>query len=60
MLQQQEKFIASPYTQLYELIVPKDNLLRKIKEIVDFEFVRTELIDKYCPDNSKRLKRWCL
>ena len=37
MIEQQQKMILSPYTEIYELVVPKDNLLRKIKEIVDFD-----------------------
>lgn len=38
MLVQQQKMILSSYMELYKLVVPKDNLLRKIKELVDFEF----------------------
>ena len=39
-------------------IYPKDNLLRQIKELVDFEFIYDELIDKYCLDISIiRLKK---
>ena len=53
MLVQQQKLILSPYMEIYELVVPKDNLLRKIKEIVDFDFIYDELIDKYCLDNGR-------
>lgn len=53
MLVQQQKMILSPYVELYELVVPKDNLLRKIKELVDFAFIYNELIDKYCLDNGR-------
>lgn len=48
MLSQQQKMILSPYMGIYELVVPKDNLLRKIKELVDFDFIYNELIHKYC------------
>ena len=53
MLVQQQKLILSPYMEIYELVVPKDNLLRKIKELVDFNFIYDELIDKYCLDNGR-------
>jgi transposase len=38
---------------IYDLVVPKDNLLRKINDLVDFSFVYDELKDKYCPDNGR-------
>lgn len=53
MLVQQQKMILSSYMEIYELVVPKDNLLRKIKELVDFEFIYDELIDKYCLNNGR-------
>ena len=39
--------------ELYNLIVPEDNMLRKINELVDFSFVYDELKDKYCLDNGR-------
>lgn len=53
MLVQQEKMILSPYIEIYEVVVPKDNLLRKIKQLVNFDFIYDELIDKYCLDNGR-------
>ena len=53
MIEQQQKLILSPYIEIYELVVPKDNLLRQIKELVDFEFIYDELLDKYCLDNGR-------
>ena len=53
MVDQQQKLILSPYMEIYDLVVPKDNLLRQIKELVDFGFVYDELIEKYCPDNGR-------
>ena len=38
---------------IYDLVVPKDNLLRKINELIDFSFVYNELLDKYCLDNGR-------
>ena len=32
MIQNQQSMILSPYMEIYDLIVPKDNLLRKINE----------------------------
>ncbi len=48
MLVLQEKIQFSEYSSLYELIVPKDNLLRKINDLIDFSFIHDELINKYC------------
>lgn len=53
MIVQQQKLLLSPYIDIYELVIPKDNILRQIKELVDFEFIYTELIDKYCLDNGR-------
>ena len=50
-LQQQIQF--SDYHDLYDVVVPKDNLLRKINDLIDFSFVRKELLDKYCQDNGR-------
>ena len=52
MIKQQQKLILSPYMEIYNMIVPKDNLLRQIKKLVDFGFIYDELIDKYCLDNG--------
>lgn len=53
MLIQQQKIQLSAYSDLYDLIVPKDNLLRKINEIVDFSFIYDELVNKYCSNNGR-------
>lgn len=53
MLTQQQKIKFSAYSGLYELIVPKDNLLRKINDLIDFSFIYQELLDKYCPNNGR-------
>lgn len=36
-----------PYSQLYDILIPKDNFWRRLKENVDFSFVREEIKDKY-------------
>lgn len=53
MIQKQQSMTFSPYMDLYNLIVPKDNLLRRINELVDFSFVYDELKNKYCLDNGR-------
>ena len=35
------------------MIVPKNNMLRKMNELVDFSFVYDELKNKYCHDNGR-------
>lgn len=53
MFQPQIQFAFSPYTALYDLIVPKDNMLRQMNELVDFSFVYNELKQNYCLDNGR-------
>ncbi|MEI6575068.1 MAG: IS1182 family transposase [Bacteroidota bacterium] len=53
MLAQQQKLQLSTYSDLYNLIVPKDNLLRKIYELIDFSFIYDELVNKYCTNNGR-------
>jgi len=53
MLSQQQKLQLSTYSDLYDLIIPKDNLLRKINELIDFTFIYDELVTKYCPNNGR-------
>lgn len=53
MLIQQVKFQFSEYSSLYDLIVPKDNILRKINDLIDFSFVYDELVNKYCHNNGR-------
>jgi transposase len=53
MLVQQQQIQFSAFSGLYDLIVPKDNLLRKINELIDFTFIYEELSGKYCPNNGR-------
>ncbi|MDR2044248.1 MAG: IS1182 family transposase [Clostridium sp.] len=52
----QIKFSLSPYQGLYELVVPEDNLLRKIKENIDFSFVNPMLRKQYCENFGRPAK----
>ncbi|MBO0992170.1 hypothetical protein [Bacillus sp. SD088] len=35
MIQQQELMISSSYSDIYDLVVPKDNFLRMLNELVE-------------------------
>lgn len=54
MLPIQQTIQFSNYSSLYDLIVPVDNLLRRINDLIDFSFIHKELLDKYCLDNGRR------
>ncbi|MDR6123096.1 IS5 family transposase [Bacillus sp. SLBN-46] len=53
MVPNQQSMNFSSYMALYDLIVPKDNMLRKINELIDFSFVYDEIKDNYCHDNGR-------
>jgi len=53
MLSTQQKIQFSSYSGLYDIIVPKDNLLRKINDLIDFSFIYDELLEKYCHTNGR-------
>ena len=58
MLPLQHTIQFSDYSELYDLIIPQDNLLRRIKDLVDFSFIQKELMDKYCHDNGLNYDTW--
>src|SRR5665648_184055 len=53
VIQQQQSMILRPYMVIYDLIVTKDNLLRKINELIDFSFIYNEITDRYCLANGR-------
>ena len=53
MLNQQQTLLLSSYSGLYDLIVPANNLLRKINDLIDFSFIYDELLEKYCHNNGR-------
>lgn len=53
MLPLQQTIHFSNYADLYDLIIPQDNLLRQINDFIDFSFIHQELLDKYCQDNGR-------
>ena len=48
MLKENNQIQLSEYNDLYEIIIPKENILRKIKENIDFSFVNPMLAKSYC------------
>ncbi|WOV86733.1 IS1182 family transposase [Sporosarcina oncorhynchi] len=54
MISNQETLNLSPYMAIYDIVVPKDNMLRQINELVDFSFILEELKTKYCLDNGRK------
>lgn len=53
MLPIQGSIRFSDYSSLYDIVVKKDNIWRRLNEMTDFSFVYDELKDKYCPDNGR-------
>lgn len=53
MISNQETLNLSPYMAIYDIVVPKNNMLRQINELVDFSFILEELKTKYCLDNGR-------
>ena len=53
MISNQQPLNLSPFMAIYDFVVPKDNMLRQINDLVDFSFVYEELENKYCLDNGR-------
>ncbi len=53
MLVRQSTLNLSEYNSLYDLIIPQDNLLRKINYLIDFSFIYEELLEKYSIDQGR-------
>jgi len=53
MIQKGKTVVSSPYMAIYDIVVPRDNLLRRINDLLDFSFVYDELKHKYCHDNVR-------
>lgn len=48
MLRMDNQLRISEYERIYDIVIPKDNLLRKIKENIDFSFVNPMMKAQYC------------
>ena len=53
MLVEQRSMILSNFIDIYNAVIPKDNMLRKIKDLISFKFVYEELRTEYCLDNGR-------
>ncbi len=53
MVVAQQEIQFSSYSGLYDLIVPENNLLRKINGLIDFSFIYDELVVNYCSNNGR-------
>ncbi len=53
MISNQQPLNLSPLMDIYDILVPKDNMLRQIIHLVDYSFVQVELQHKYCLDNGR-------
>ena len=43
----------SDHAVLYDMLSPQDHLLRKINDLIDFQFVLDDLKSKYCQGNGR-------
>ena len=53
MLLKQQTIQFSVHSRLFDLLVPKENILRKINDLIDFSFIYDELLNKYCTTNGR-------
>lgn len=53
MIKQQLTVVLNSYPYTYNLIIPQDNMLRRINQVVDFSFIYDELVSVYCPNNGR-------
>ena len=53
MINFQTEMSFSKYASLYDRIIPKNHMLRRISEEIDFTMIEDELISKYCLDNGR-------
>ena len=52
----QLRISLSPYSGIYDAVVPQDHLLRKIKDNIDFSFVNPMLKKQYCEEFGRPAK----
>ena len=56
MLPTNKPLSNSPFSKLYDILVPKDDFFRRLKEDVDFSFVLDIVKDTYCHNNGAMAK----
>ena len=52
MLPTQQKLVLSQYMPIYDIVIKKDHKIRKLHDLLDYEFIYHELKDKYCDNNG--------
>jgi len=57
MISNQETLNLSPFMAIYDIFLPKDNMLHQINELVDFSFTLEELKTNYCLDNGRNVHK---
>lgn len=53
---EQMRLSLSPYSGIYDIVVPENHLLRRIKENIDFSFVNPMLKGQYCEHYGRPAK----
>ncbi len=53
MLTIQRNLILSPYSALYDILIPQDSFFRRLHDELDYNFIYDELVDKYSPDMGR-------
>ena len=53
MLKGQTEFQLSKYQELYDILIPEDDMFRQIKKLVDFSFIIDELEKNYSIDMGR-------
>ena len=56
MLKSQQELNFSQYTDLYDKLIPQNHLFRKINELIDFSFIREELINASTLSKFRKLR----
>lgn len=54
MIEQQKSLNLSPYSELYDILIPKDDMLRRFHDEINLDFVYDELMDKYTLNNGRK------
>ena len=54
MLDNQLTMDVSPYSSLYNIVVPKTHFFRQLTELCDFSFIHDELEKNYRPDFGRK------
>lgn len=56
MIKGPQQLTISQHIALYDLIIPKNNLLKQINDLIDFSFIYDELLVNYSLDQGRVAK----